>query len=245
MRLFHYGEAEIAWLAALAQFEHTAPSDARVRATLSHLVRLASIYQRLDRPTESERVMSKLLEYVSVVGRESLRAEAYSDSYRWQSQQTLDDVYRPRRTFEEQRRDFEPTVAAMIRRIARKYQVDPHLVKAVVAVESNFDILAVSEKGAQGLMQLMPETAREMGVRSPFKPSENIHGGVRYLRSLLDRYSELSVALAAYNAGPAAVDRYDGIPPYPETQAYVERVLRFYREYSDESRRTHPNAKLD
>lgn len=245
MRLRHYGEAEIAWVAALAQFEQTAPSDARVRATLSHLVRLASIYRRLERLTEAERVMANVLDYVSVVGREALRAEGYSDSYQWQSQQTLDNVYRPRRDFEEQRRDFEPTIAAMIRRIARKYQVDPHLVKAVVAVESNFDILAVSDKGAQGLMQLMPETAREMGVRSPLKPSENIRGGVRYLRTLLDRYDELGVALAAYNAGPVAVDRYAGIPPYPETQAYVKRVLRFYREYREESRRKHPNAKLD
>jgi soluble lytic murein transglycosylase-like protein len=125
-------------------------------------------------------------------------------------------------------------VEGLIKRTARKYQVDPHLVKAVVAAESNFDALAVSPKGAQGLMQLMPATAREMGVRAPFKPSENIKGGVRYLRSLLDRYANLGDAIAAYNAGPVAVDRYGGIPPYPETQAYVERVLRYYHEYRDE-----------
>lgn len=83
-------------------------------------------------------------------------------------------------------------------------------------------------------MQLMPATAKEMGVRRPFKPGDNIRGGVRYLRTLLDRYPTIGIALAAYNAGPAAVDRYVGIPPYPETQDYVERVLRFYREYRSE-----------
>jgi soluble lytic murein transglycosylase len=83
-------------------------------------------------------------------------------------------------------------------------------------------------------MQLMPATARELGVYSPFRPSDNLSGGVRYLRSLLDRYSDVSVALVAYNAGPVAVDRYGGVPPYPETQAYVKRVLQFYREYQSD-----------
>ena len=80
-------------------------------------------------------------------------------------------------------------------------------------------------------MQLMPATAREMGVRSPFQAQDNLRGGVRYLRKLLDRYHELEPALAAYNAGPAAVDRYGGIPPFPETEAYIKRVLGFYEGY--------------
>lgn len=234
MQLGHLGEAEAAWVSALSSFDQSPPSDVRVRATLSHLVRLASIYQRLKRPDEANHVMAIVDDYVSAPDRASLRAQDYAARFQHLSELTLEHVYRANRDLAEVRRDFEPTLAALIRRTARKYRVDPNLVKAVVAVESNFDTLAVSEKGAQGLMQLMPATAREMGVDSPFKPSENIRGGVRYLRSMLDRYSDLGIALAAYNAGPVAVDRYGGIPPFPETKAYVERVLQFYHEYRDE-----------
>jgi soluble lytic murein transglycosylase len=120
---------------------------------------------------------------------------------------------------------------ALIARSARAFGVDPALVKAVVAAESNFEIGAVSRVGAQGLMQLMPATAAEMGVRAPFEALDNINGGVRYLRVMLDRYGDVRRALAAYNAGPEAVDRYGGIPPYPETKAYVKRVLNYYRGY--------------
>ena len=119
----------------------------------------------------------------------------------------------------------------LIARTARSYGVDPALVKAVIAAESNFQIEAVSSAGAQGLMQLMPATASELGVETPFLPGENLKGGVRYLKSMLDRYGDVERALAAYNAGPAAVDRHGGIPPYQETQAYVKRVLHYYRGY--------------
>jgi soluble lytic murein transglycosylase len=114
---------------------------------------------------------------------------------------------------------------------ARENQVQPALVKAVIAAESNFDPEAVSRKGARGLMQLMPDTALELGVDDPHQPSENVRGGTRYLRSMLDRYGDLSRAIAAYNAGPTAVDRYGGVPPYPETRDYVNRVLTYYRAY--------------
>jgi soluble lytic murein transglycosylase len=114
---------------------------------------------------------------------------------------------------------------------AREHRVQPALVKAVIAAESNFDPGAVSRKGARGLMQLMPETAQELGVDDSFEPSDNVRGGTRYLRSMLDRYGDLSRAIAAYNAGPTAVDRHGGIPPYPETQDYVNRVLTYYRAY--------------
>jgi soluble lytic murein transglycosylase-like protein len=111
------------------------------------------------------------------------------------------------------------------------------LVKAVIAAESAFDAEAVSHAGAQGLMQLMPATARTLGVVDPLRPDQNVRGGVRYLRELVDRYGDLSLALAAYNAGPSAVDRYGGIPPYRETRAYVKRVLAYYRDYHGDARR--------
>jgi soluble lytic murein transglycosylase len=114
---------------------------------------------------------------------------------------------------------------------ARENQVQPALVKAVIAAESNFDPGAISRKGAQGLMQLMPETAERLGIDNPLQPIDNVRGGTRYLRQMLDRYGEVSLAIAAYNAGPTAVDRYRGVPPYPETQDYVNRVLTYYRAY--------------
>jgi len=114
---------------------------------------------------------------------------------------------------------------------ARQHEVEPALVKAVIAAESNFDPEAVSRKGAQGLMQLMPDTAEQMGVENPFEPDQNVRGGTTYLRTLIDRYGDLGRALAAYNAGPSVVDRYGGIPPFRETQDYVDRVLTYYRRY--------------
>jgi soluble lytic murein transglycosylase len=120
---------------------------------------------------------------------------------------------------------------------AARLEVQPALVKAVIAAESNFDPAAVSHKGAQGLMQLMPSTARALGVEDPLYPPDNVEGGTLYLRRMIDRYGDLERALAAYNAGPRAVDRYGGIPPYAETQAYVRRVLTYYRSYDGDFRR--------
>ena len=117
--------------------------------------------------------------------------------------------------------------AADIQEISREHGVSPGLIEAVVRTESGFDPTAVSPKGAGGLMQLMPGTAAALGVVDRFNPQENISGGVRHLRYLLDRYQgSVAMALAAYNAGEGAVDAYRGVPPYPETQRYVRRVLR-------------------
>jgi soluble lytic murein transglycosylase-like protein len=120
-------------------------------------------------------------------------------------------------------------VFSLIQRLAQQYSVDPHLVRAIITVESNFDPHAVSRAGAQGLMQLMPDTAARYRVEDPFDPQANLEGGIRYLRDLLHLFpSDLRHVLAAYNAGEGAVQQYGGIPPYPETQRYVERVLTLY-----------------
>jgi hypothetical protein len=116
----------------------------------------------------------------------------------------------------------------MIRIIADHYDVEYALVKAVIKAESGFNHLAVSRKGAQGLMQLMPDTAAEVRVQDAFLPQDNIEGGVRYLRRMLDRYDgNLALAVAAYNAGPARVDEAGGVPDIAETREYLARVLRY------------------
>lgn len=117
----------------------------------------------------------------------------------------------------------------LIRKVADREGVDRGLVKAVIHTESGFNPSALSKPGAQGLMQLMPATAQRYAVRNVFDPADNIDGGVRHLRYLLKRYrNDLSLALAAYNAGEKNVERYDGVPPFPETQDYVKRVLSRY-----------------
>jgi soluble lytic murein transglycosylase-like protein len=122
-----------------------------------------------------------------------------------------------------------PHLASAIQDAARAHGVDPRLVAAVVRRESAWNAEAVSNAGACGLMQLMPETARYLGVRDVFDPRENIYGGTRYLRTLLDTFhGDLDLTLAAYNAGPGAVARHKGVPPYRETQAYVAAVRKTY-----------------
>lgn len=115
-------------------------------------------------------------------------------------------------------------VDAIVSGLCAKYGVDKKLVMAVIDVESGFDAAAVSSAGAQGLMQIMPGTGRDLELDDPFDPSENIDAGIRYLRYLLDTFPDRRLAVAAYNAGPNAVKKYGGIPPYAETQNYVQKV---------------------
>jgi hypothetical protein len=115
----------------------------------------------------------------------------------------------------------------VISAVSSRHHLDPDLINSVIHAESGFNPRAVSPKGAQGLMQLMPQTALRLGVTDSFDPSANVEGGTRYLRELLEQYNfDLVKALAAYNAGPRRVDQYHGVPPYYETQAYVGRIIR-------------------
>lgn len=123
-------------------------------------------------------------------------------------------------------------IKGLAARHGARHGVDPRLVEAVIAVESNYDPTAVSPAGAQGLMQIMPGTQRDLGVSAPFDADANVEGGVRYLKSLMDRFGELPLALAAYNAGPERVAKHGGIPPIPETQQYVTKVMDTYARLS-------------
>lgn len=131
--------------------------------------------------------------------------------------------------------DFRPLPATIVYNdaiavAAHLYKLDPNLIRAIIRAESAFNPFAVSSAGALGLMQLMPEVAEELSVLDPFDPRQNIFGGARYLRQLLDRNDgNLDLAVASYNAGPGAVDRYNGIPPYRETRNYVKKVNRFLK----------------
>jgi hypothetical protein len=122
--------------------------------------------------------------------------------------------------------NFKARINLLIKKLAKRHGVDEKLIKAVLAKESGGNPLVVSPKGAMGLMQLMPETAMSLGVQDPFNPEQNLSGGVRYLKYCLNRFNQdKTLALAAYNAGPEAVQKCGGVPPYPETQQYVASIL--------------------
>jgi soluble lytic murein transglycosylase len=116
---------------------------------------------------------------------------------------------------------------------SQQYGVAFPLLKAIIKAESGFDPRAVSKKGAKGLMQIMPQNFKLLGIKDPFDPSQNIHAGARYFKQMYDRFGKLALSLAAYNAGPKAVERYKTVPPYEETEEYVKRVLKFYHSYKN------------
>ena len=133
---------------------------------------------------------------------------------------------------EKKQRGEKGSVTDLIKHYASVFRLEDSLVRAVIKVESDYNPNARSNKGAQGLMQLIPETAHDMNVTDPFNPEDNIRGGSRYLRLMLDQFDgKLELALAAYNAGPAAVRRHGGVPPFEETRNYVEKVKKYLRHY--------------
>lgn len=140
------------------------------------------------------------------------------------------------RTYTARESDYERMLDKYITQVSAHFGLDPKLVKAVIWAESGFNPYAISPKGAVGLMQLMPETAAEMGIFNPHHPFHNLVGGARYLKHMLTEFdSNLALALAAYNAGPNAVKQYGGIPPFEETRNYVRRVLKYYLYYSNKN----------
>jgi soluble lytic murein transglycosylase len=138
------------------------------------------------------------------------------------------------RTYRKKPSEYIKEYGSIINQASRRFGVDPSLIKAVIKAESDFDHKAVSHKGAQGLMQLMPKTSNDMSVANPFNPQENIFGGTRYLSLLLERFkSNTILALAAYNAGPEKVETYRGVPPFPETRSFIKKVLDYYKQYKN------------
>jgi soluble lytic murein transglycosylase-like protein len=143
-------------------------------------------------------------------------------------------AYMPESAATRRARPVDPgRFSPLVEQAAREHQIDQALLRAVIAVESGYDPNAVSHKGAVGLMQLMPQTARRYGVRNMYDPAQNIQGGARYLRDLMGKFNnDLPLVLAAYNAGEDAIAQHGNrIPPYRETRSYVPRVLNFYRQY--------------
>ena len=127
-------------------------------------------------------------------------------------------------------------ISPLIQNLSQKNDMDPFLIEAIVKAESDYDAMAISKTGAQGLMQIMPATGLDLGLQNPFDPSENLDAGIRHFKRLFTKYaSNLDLALAAYNAGEMSVQKYNGIPPYPETLDYIQKIKKYYSQFLAQS----------
>ena len=132
--------------------------------------------------------------------------------------------------------ETDPLFLSIIQEASDRYEVEPELIQAIIMAESSYNPRAVSKRGARGLMQLMPKTAKSLGVEDSFNPEHNIHGGVRYFKQLLDRFGgDTKMALAAYNAGSRKVRQYQGIPPFKATRYYIKKVFSYYNRYKTDA----------
>ncbi|MBM9577993.1 lytic transglycosylase domain-containing protein [Leptospira sp. 201903070] len=189
-----------------------------VQSILNRIREIESLPNQFVRETPApNRQKTPALDFDSILQSAQEKTNPVSDAESW-------------RNVRGELKGLEPTLAEIIRKESEKNHLDPTLVQSVIKAESGFKTNAVSPKGAIGLMQLMPSTASLLGVDDPSDPAENVAGGTKFLSDLLNKYKNLDHALAAYNAGPGAVDRYGGIPPYKETQKYVAKVKKFYEE---------------
>ncbi|ULA68231.1 MAG: Putative murein lytic transglycosylase YjbJ [Nitrospira sp.] len=178
-------------------------------------------------------VRAEVYQYIDANGTISLTNVPNDPRYK----RVMSELPRPRSIISD--RELDPVIA----RHSRAHRLHPALIRAVIKTESDFDPLAVSHAGAIGLMQLMPQTAMRLDVRDSYNPDDNIGGGTKYLRQLLDRFNgNLPLALAAYNAGEHAVERYQGLPPIPETRQYVLKVLGYYRTFLTNARASSSRA---
>ena len=178
--------------------------------------RIAEITQQMNPPAAQSADGSSFSALVSA----ALGSDATQATIAQQSAAPAPDIVPP------------PQIEQLVNANAGAWGVDPALVKAIIANESGFDANATSQTGAQGLMQLEPATAAGLGVTNSYDPAQNVWGGTRYIRGLLDRFhGDMRLAVAAYNAGPQAVEKYGGVPPYAETQSYVQNVLGSYEKY--------------
>lgn len=179
--------------------------------------------------------LNDVLQRIAGIKEEIASLRNYDDEVSKQVRSSINDsLPRFARILNRKRTQAETELGNVIGRVSQSQGVDEALVRAVIETESGFDPQAVSEKGARGLMQLMPDTAAQLGV-DPDDPVQNVEGGVRYLGRMIDRFDNLEEALAAYNAGPGAVETAGGIPPFPETQDYVKTVLERFRQYKQDS----------
>lgn len=208
---------------------------------LTDIPSVSSVLNRMESLSKLSENPKSLVSFPDVLEREWNQVKQSGNPTSSSNAQPVDSIALP---FPEESKLQFPTSSQAVRNtkpndiletiesIAKSQGMDPNLVKAMVKAESDFKPKAVSPKGAMGLMQLMPETAESLGVTDPFDPEDNIGGGVKFLKGLMKEFKDPEKAIAAYNAGPGAVKRYKGIPPYEETQKYVNKVKRYYKDFS-------------